>query len=108
MPVPHRARKWWCDAHRDQAAEGDLDDWRAPRIIFTGGGWKVALTSADKAYYGELDRECREEFERREREMLARYGLSARGSFSPVSPEPIPSTPSRSSVEPKRLGRRRT
>jgi len=63
MPAPSRAVRWWCEGHRDQAADGDLADWQPPALVFGRAGLEQPLTDEDRAYYRELD-EQREQDQR--------------------------------------------
>lgn len=36
-PIPTTARRWWCEAHRDQAAPGDLESRPSPLRISESG-----------------------------------------------------------------------
>jgi hypothetical protein len=78
-PVPQRAKKWWCPRHRDQAAEGDMDDWQPTRLIaLPGGGSRPELTAEDQAYYEEIERKRQAEFEKQQRERESEGAAIAR------------------------------
>ena len=77
--APVSVQKWWCETHRDRAAEGDMDEYEPPIIGFGLNGRpiysekeKARLKAWHEAREAEeaRERELREEHDRREREAL--------------------------------------
>jgi hypothetical protein len=47
-PIPVNVRRWWCDAHRDEAADGDMEP-RPSRLRYSPSGAIVEYDPDEEA-----------------------------------------------------------
>jgi hypothetical protein len=69
-PVPVDARRWWCPAHVDQAAEGDMQP-RPPRLRYNDMGLLVEFDPVEEAREAKAEESHRRRREEREAERRA-------------------------------------